>query len=94
MEKVWGCSDHVGPDVLIWAGERNSPGFRVPRTAELRSAGQVRTSFGFAQDRLCPTRSVPLYAVFFSTSAEFFDPNPTQLQIACSIWALRPTSGT
>jgi hypothetical protein len=29
---------HVGPDVL----------------AEPRSAGQVRTSFEFAQDRLCP----------------------------------------
>jgi len=26
-----------------------------------------------------------LYAIFLSTSAEFFDPNPTQLQIACSI---------
>ena len=34
------------------------------------------------------------YAVFFRTSAEFFEPNPTQLQMACSIDALRPTSGT
>ena len=29
-----------------------------------------------------------------STSAEFFDPNPTQLQTACSITARRPASGT
>jgi hypothetical protein len=34
------------------------------------------------------------YAFFFSTRAEFFDPNPTQLQMAYSIWALRPMSGT
>ena len=27
-------------------------------------------------------------------SAEFLDPKPTQLQIAFSIWALRPMSGT
>jgi len=35
-----------------------------------------------------------VYAVFFSTRAEFFDPKPTQLQIACSIEALRPMSCT
>jgi hypothetical protein len=33
-------------------------------------------------------------ATFFNTSAEFFEPNPTQLQIACSMRALRPMSGT
>src|ERR1044071_2355757 len=32
--------------------------------------------------------------VRFSSSAEFFEPNPTQLQMACSMVALRPTSGT
>jgi hypothetical protein len=36
----------VGPDVLVRA--------QFSRTAELRSAGQVGTSFDFAQDRLCP----------------------------------------
>jgi len=29
-----------------------------------------------------------------STRAEFFEPKPTQLQIACSICVLRPISGT
>ena len=33
------------------------------------------------------------HASFFSTSAEFFDPNPTQLQIAFSICAMRPAFG-
>ena len=28
------------------------------------------------------------------TSAEFFEPNPTQLHTACSIAVLRPMSGT
>ena len=42
----WGSElDGVGPDVLVWAGEQSSS----LRTA---SAGQVRTSFGFAQDKL------------------------------------------
>ena len=50
---------------------------------------------GFARGRRNPgflvasllgmTMDWPAYAIFFSTSAEFFDPNPTQLQIACSI---------
>jgi hypothetical protein len=34
------------------------------------------------------------YAAFFKTSAEFLDPKPTQLHIACSIDALRPMSRT
>jgi hypothetical protein len=25
MEKVWGSTDHVGPDALVRAGERSSP---------------------------------------------------------------------
>src|SRR5712692_4146178 len=31
--------------------------------------------------------------IFRSTSAEFFEPNPTQLQIAFSTFALRPALG-
>ncbi len=40
---------HVGPDVLVWAGERSSPvgglemRVRSPTAAELRSAGRVGT---------------------------------------------------
>lgn len=33
-------------------------------------------------------------AIFFKTSAEFLEPKPTQLQMACSIEARRPMSGT
>ena len=47
---------------------------------------QWRTSVGAGH--------VSVYAIFLNTSAEFFDPKPTQLQIACSISALRPMSGT
>ena len=39
-------------------------------------------------DGLCPRDDIrvpSLYAIFLNTSAEFFDPNPTQLQMACSI---------
>ena len=32
------------------------------------------------------TWTAVIYAVFFNTSAEFFDPKPTQLQMAYSIW--------
>ena len=38
--------------------------------------------------------NVLFYAIFLNTSAEFLEPNPTQLQIAYSISALRPLSGT
>ena len=71
----------------IWAGERSSPDL-----AELCSAGRVRHrpwvangDYGVARWRLGDRGPIGDYAVFFSTSAEFFDPNPTQLQIARSI---------
>ena len=42
-----------------------------------------------------PCKSVArIYAIFLSTSAEFFDPNAMQLQMAYSIAFLRPISGT
>ena len=79
----------VGPDVLIWVGERRSP-----VRAEPCSAGQVGHPSTALRTGSAPRCSVATYAIFFSTSAEFFDPKPTQLQMACSIWALRPMSGT
>jgi len=53
----------------------------VGRRGRCRCLGPCRIEIGVPQ-------------TFFSTSAEFFEPNPTQLQIACSIWPLRPASGT
>ena len=44
-EVPWG-TDHVGPDVPVWVGERKLAGVSVDpdaKTAELRSSGQVRT---------------------------------------------------
>ena len=80
MEKLFVATGHVGPDVLIWAGERSSPNL-----AELRSAERMRASAPTWPVAIAGLSACGVYAVFFSTSAEFFDPNPTQLQIARSI---------
>jgi hypothetical protein len=88
MEKLWGKGlPEPGMSSSGWASQAR------PDLAELVPAGQVRHPFDSAQGTLLHV-SRGDYAVFFSTSAEFFDPNPTQLQIACSIRALRPISGT
>ena len=54
-------TNHVGPDVPVWAGERKLAGgeeseIAAGKTAELRSAGQVRTP--------APTRSGATQALF------------------------------
>ena len=80
MEKVWSATSYVGTDALV--------------RGQVSEADQWR-SFAPPDGRGgCPHVAGVDYAVFFRTSAEFLDPKPTQLQIACSIWALRPTSGT
>jgi hypothetical protein len=89
MEKLWGRF-YVGPDALIWVGEPSSPvSYSIVKLTSF-SGALLRRAGGTP----APTRPVPTYVVFFSTSAEFFEPKPTQLQIAYSISALRPTSGT
>jgi len=71
MEKVCLNAAHVGPR---WADE--------PKLAKcLVLIAQTFTPSGRWDTR----PYVGFYATFFSTNAEFFDPNPTQLQIACSI---------
>ncbi len=85
MEKAL---DYVGPDALVRAGERSSPGFYT----QLGSSSGA--SLRWADEGIRPYAVCGDYAVFFSSRAEFFDPNPTQLQIACSISALRSRSGT
>jgi len=80
MEKLWAQRRHVGPDALVRG------------TAQ---AGHFLRSFAPPGDEgIRPYVARGDYAVFFRTNAEFLDPKPTQLQIACSIWALRPISGT
>jgi hypothetical protein len=72
---------HVGPDAVVRAGQR-------------KPARSCRALLRRADEGIHPYVLVAIYAVFLSTSAEFLDPKPTQLQIACSIQALRPMSGT
>jgi hypothetical protein len=76
MEKVCGATSHVGPDVLV----RARPSLPDHCGALLRRADEGIRPYAGGGDYLAGGD----YAVFFSTSAEFFDPNPTQLQIACS----------
>ncbi len=57
---------------------------QVPQLRSILRCSRGRTSA--RNDRNVATKSGSgFYAIFLSTRAEFFDPNPTQLQIACSI---------
>src|SRR5580692_2654994 len=66
---------------------------QVPRLRSVLRRSGGRT-FARNDRNVATKRGSGVYAIFLRTRAEFFDPNPTQLQIACSTCALRPASGT
>jgi len=57
QEVPWNAN-HVGPDVPVWAGQRQLAG-----SAEIRSAGQVGTSFDSPRTGSAPTQTQSLFGI-------------------------------
>jgi hypothetical protein len=82
------------PDTGLSSGWAASIALYRAQSGQYPSAGPGSHGNPWCTNLLSPDTYSKPYASFRNTRAEFFDPKAMQLQMACSMSTLRPTSGT